>query len=472
MVQALRQRASGQRVDELAALLAVALAIVLGGGGFALSAYAVSPFALPLALAAAALVVVTFMKPAIGLAAAMLATPLELFDLTFASGALSPTDGMLALVAGAWLCRALLRPASVAKPAVRDVPVIVLLGIIALGLTKAVDPAPVLRVLVTWTLFYFVYLQAQSLTPRQVRGVLAAFVVGAGILGIVGSVEYLRSGQVGLLAGGETTLARAEGTFGNPNSYASLLVLALLPALALVISDVRRNGWLLFAAAGALAGVVFSLSRGGISTLALGLLALLLWGRARWVAVAIAAVFVVLTLANANPIVRSDQFAIVSERLSTLTSSQLSVSDRPRIWTAAIDMAVENPFIGVGTNQFQYEAAQRSVVTRGEPYENAHSIPLSFAAETGLIGLAAFLTFVGQLGARAVRALRASRASEVYPLALGISAALLAFMLQGLTIVQLRTPILAGTFFLFAGLLTGLADRVRGAEGSPAGEEG
>lgn len=460
MVKGLRRRGLKLTHSELAATLAVVLGLLVSGAAFALSAYTVSPLAAPIALVGITFAVLTFVRPAIGLAGALLATPLEIANLNVLSGAISPTDAALALVAGAWLCRALLRPETVAKPAVRDLPVIVLLMIVALGIGKATDPTPVIRVFVVWTLFYFAYLQAQTLTTREMKGVVGAFLVGAGILGLIGTVDYLRSGETGLLAGGETTLARAEGTFGNPNSYASLLVLALLPGLALVIADVRRAGWLLVPAAGALGGVVFSLSRGGIATFVLGLLLLLLWGRARWVAVGVAALFVALTLANANPLIGSQQFEVVGQRLSTLDSQQFEVSDRPRIWGAAVDMAIENPFIGVGMNQFQFEAARRGVVTRGEPFENAHSIPLSLAAETGILGLAAFLAFVGQLVARAVKAIGAARGSTEYALALGMSAALLAFMLQGLTIVQLRTPILAGTFFVLAGMLTALADRV------------
>ena len=83
-----------------------------------------------------------------------------------------------------------------------------------------------------------------------------------------------------------------------------------------------------------------------------------------------------------------------------------------------------------------------------------------------MIGLAAFLFFLGQLAARAVRALSTSDELR-YALGLGITAALLGFALQGLTVVQIRVTFIAGTFFALAGMLTALADRASAETEAP-----
>jgi len=191
---------------------------------------------------------------------------------------------------------------------------------------------------------------------------------------------------------------------------------------------------------------------------------LLAWRRARWIAVVLATIFVGLTLANANPIMKSEQFGAVGQRLSTLTDPTRD-SLRPEIWSTAIEITTENPIFGVGVNQFQAESAQRGLIEEGTPLENAHSVPLGLAAETGIVGLCAFLVFVVQLGLRAIRAMGVEDVLS-RPLALGIAAALLAFLIQGLTASQLRTNLLAGAFFVFAGMITGLADRARESEPS------
>jgi putative inorganic carbon (hco3(-)) transporter len=441
---------------------AAAVAAVLGAVAYTLGAYLLGPVAMLALAAGVAFGLVTFLRPAWGMAGAFLAAPLELFDLRLASGAVSPAEAGLALVAVAYMSRALLRPESVRMPAVRDLPIIVLLVAVGAGIVIADDPNIPVRVFILWTLFYFAYLQAQSFDVGEIRLVVIALVIGAGILGAVGTFNYLQAGgSQGLYGGGEFTTARAVGTFADPNYFAALLLLAVVAGAALVIGDFRRTGWLVVALGAAMAGLAFSLSRGGISGAALGLLVLLVWGRARWIAAVIVIVFVALTAFDANPILKSDQFGAVGERLSSISRPGVTeVSKRPEIWSAAIDVTIEHPFFGVGVNQFEVQAARRGLVEYGAPVENAHSVPLSLAAETGLIGLAAFLAFVGQLAVRSAAALR-TRQRLAFALGLGLFAALLGFLVQAFTVTQFRTNVLTGTFLVVAGLLTALADRAR-----------
>jgi putative inorganic carbon (hco3(-)) transporter len=433
---------------------------------FALSAYYLNVAAFPAALAATAFAFLAFERPAWAVAAGLAAAPLEALNFKLPSGAISPTEAALAFVGVAYVGRALLRRENVVAPSLRDAPIVLLLGVAAVGIAVAEDPAPVMRVLTFWVLFYFVYLQVQSFGRREIRIVLIALVAGAGILGMIGAVEYIQGGAADVFAGGVLASGRAVGSFEDANYFASFLQLALLPALALLLVDFRRNVWVLPFAAGTFAGLLFSLSRGATAGFIVGLLLLLAWRRARWVAVAIAALVIVVTAAGANPATQSDYFGTVEKRLSTI-GDPTRQSQRPEIYEAAIDEAIQHPFFGIGINQFRHASAQRGLVERGDPLENAHSIPLSLAAETGLFGLTAFLVFLGQLVARTFRAV-ATRDALAYGLALGIAASLLGFLIQGLTATQIRTNILTGTFFLLAGMLTALADRRTGQTTSTA----
>jgi O-antigen ligase len=445
---------------DLALLGAMTVGALAGGALIAVSAYAVHPLALPSLLLVAAFVVMAFLRPAWGLAGALLLTPLETVELPLPTLGLSASEGAFAVAGIAWLARVALRPDSVRLPGLRDVPIVVLVLAVATGLLVAVEPAPVLRVATLWTVFVLAYFQAQSLTPREMRIVLISFAVGAGILGVLGATRYVQVGGTELLAGGE----RAAAAFADPNYYASLLALALLPALALVIGDVKRNVWLIVPAAGALVGLALSLSRGGILGFGVGLLMLLAWRRARRVALVLVALLVLLTVAGANPIVSSDYFGTVEERLSSIRHPTRE-SNRPEIWATAVDITAANPFTGIGVNQFQFEASSRRLFERGDPIENAHSIYLGLAAEMGLIALAAFLGFLVQLALRAGLAARAPDRLR-RALGLGMMGALVAFLVQGLTSAQIRVPLLVGAFLVLAGMLTRLADDARGVVGA------
>lgn len=439
-------------------LSAAALASAAVAVAFAVTAYAVTPVLVPVLVLATGVLAACYSRPAWGVGLALACVPLELVSLPLPSGALTPTEAVFALVGTSWVLHALEgRP--VARPAARDLPVLALLLIFLLGATVAIEPAPVLRTCALWTLFYLVYLHARSFTPSQIRGVVLAFAAGAAVLGAIGLVTVLASGEFDVGGGGRFTAGRATGTFGDPNYYAAMLALAVLPALALLLHRPARAWWLAPAVALGAAAIVFSLSRGGMLNLGFGLLVLLLWRRARTALLAIVVVVVALTALDANPVVGSQEYLVVTERFGSLTNSDLeAVSRRPDIWRTAIDVTAENPLIGVGLNQFRFAASRRGLTEYGAPIENVHNMPLSFAAETGLLGLVAFLVLVGQLLARNVRALR-SREALPFALALGFLAALVGFLVQGLTLMQLRVPVVAAAFFAILGMVTALSDR-------------
>ena len=259
-----------------------------------------SPWLLPAAMIAGGFVVLTFLRPAWALAGALAALPIESVGITAAG--LSPTEAAFALIGAAWLARALLRPETVAMPQVRDASIAVLLGIIALGIAVAEDPFPVARLLVLWTLFYFVYLQVQTFTiARDQAGGdrVRRWCRGAG-----------RDGNARLPALGRPDAVRGRRGDRRPRGAARSRTRTTMPRCscwrccprsALVLTDLRRYAFVAAACAIAFAGIALSLSRGGLIAALGGVLLLLAWARARWVALGLAALFAVLTLARRQP---------------------------------------------------------------------------------------------------------------------------------------------------------------------------
>lgn len=400
---------------------------------------------------------------------AFLAAPLELYALPLPTGSLSPAEGVFVCVGAAYLVRLLFRPEGLVRPGISDLPYAALLGVIAIGFAHATQPAPIVRVLLLWALFCLVYLPVQSFSPAEMRTVCKALTVGAGVLGAIGAAQYVATGGGGLYAGGAGASVRAVGTFGSEvgdsNYYAAFLQLGALPGVAMLIADPRRNLWLAPFLALAITGLAFSLSRGGMLGFATGILLLLvLWPRARWAVGVCATVLVALTIAGANPLLGSEAVEVVGERLASIgETGNTSTNRRPELFAAAAEMTVEHPFFGIGVNQFSEHSAQRGMTERGLPHETAHNVYLSLSAETGLLGLGAFLLFCGFVARRAVAAM-SSRVAEDRTFAYGLAGALLGFAMQGMTVSLNRNNLLWVTFLVIAGLLVALGGRAAAAE--------
>lgn len=434
---------------------------------FTYTAYAVGPLVLPAALLAMVVLAIAATRPVAGVGLAFLAAPLELYALPLPTGSLSASEGTFALVGVAYLVRLTFRPETVVKPTAKDLSYAMLLAAITVGIAIAADPAPVMRILFFWSLFYLVYLQVQSFDDEQIRRVLWCLAVGGAVLGGIGAIQFISSGAGGLYAGGAGASVRAVGTFGeavgDSNYFASFLQLAALPAIALIVSRPRENALLIPLAAVTVTGLAFSLSRGGMLGFAAGLFLLLLWGRARWMAAGVTVVAVIVTLAGANPLVASSSFETVEQRLTTIGDfGQSSTNTRPELFEAAIDMTIENPIVGVGLNQFEEQSSRRGLTERGLPHETAHNVYLSLAAETGLIGVGTFLFFLGFVARRALIALR-NQAPIAKAAAFGCAASLFGFAIQGLTVSLNRNNLLWATFLVLAGILVALSNRAPAA---------
>lgn len=440
---------------------------------YAWSAYAVAPWLLPAMVVGFSFVVLAFAYPWVGLAGAMLAIPLELFALPLPSGSISPAEGALALSGLAYGARLIARPETVRAPGLRDLPFFVLLGAIAVGIGFADDPNPVVRTVFLWTLFYAVFLQAQTLSTEQIRNIIIAAVFGAGVLGAIGILQYLQSGGAGLYGGGSGAAGRVASTFASgddqsaTNYFASALQLIALPAIALIIAGPRKYGWLAPLTAAIVVGLMLSLSRGGTLGFAAGVLVLIaLWARARLLIAGLSLLAVVLTVAGANPLLGSQSVGAVTQRLASSTElDSTSTNLRPKAYAVAAEITVENPLFGIGVNQFRAELADRgeSLSEEGKPIEGAHNVFLSLSAETGLLGIGAFLFFLAMIAGRARAAIRSSD-GLARPLALGLAATLIGFGVQGLTVTQNRNHLLWGTFLMIGGMLVALGDRADRAD--------
>ena len=192
---------------------------------------------------------------------------------------------------------------------------------------------------------------------------------------------------------------RVSGIIGNPNGYVAMLV-ACIPSgywfFTRTRALMRRT---VMAAALIAAGLtsIYTLSRGGIVSIAVFFLALLGFRQTRWRAVVLGVLAVILVL-RAAPL-------SFWERWDETRTQGGDVRTRV-LWPAGLEALAQRPLTGsgLGTNA-QAIAPARGIFAGGSVVHNA---PLAVAIELGLPGLALYLGFIGYVFVRLLRALMAT----------------------------------------------------------------
>jgi O-antigen ligase len=427
-------------------------AVVLLAAAWTLLAYAVGPLPAIAVFLAAAVAAAVVWQPMFGVYLGVMAIPLELFSFrvggTFGLSASELLFLLTAAVAGIHV--------TVRARTITPSPVfawfLALLLVGALGLLFAEDTFVIVRIVLMWAAFLTVAALVSSGTPKELERVLQTVAFTGGVVGIV---ALATTGDQELIGGGAIASNRAEATFAHPNVLGFYLQLAIPLAL---VTGMRARGLLravLLASAGiAVAGLMLSLSRGGIIGALISLAVLLAWAPFRRYAAAILVVLSVFALVNVGSL-HDSPVALVAKRLGTVNAEGIRENPRAKIWRATPDIIADYPFLGTGMGNFSEVSPAYGIRDIGGlPYDHAHNLVLTFAAETGLVGVFLFLGFlfaVAQAGARAIR--RADRAA--FAPALAIVAGLGGLFVTSIGEYPPRTNVIMAVLLILVGALVG-----------------
>jgi O-antigen ligase len=459
----LRRHRLAARVDELRgqawAVLALTVALALIALGLIAALGATATAALILG---AGIVLATLAEPRYGLYLAVLSVPMQQYA---SIHGLTATQGAFALVLGAWAAGKLLRGAR--WDVLRD-RTLWLFVLFYLAILASIRVAGNVRLSLAegfrWGEALAIYLIARDTlrTRRDWAWLVAVFFLGASGEAFIGTIQSaLGLGNRSFIVG---DISRAFGTFGRPNSYAGYLEMVFPFALALgvwALATLPRatGGWLrrryaplaeerraarwafwvlvVLAAAGATglmlaAAITLSLSRGAWLGVAAGVLVMLvLTGRRGAFCALVAVVLVALTLAlgGAGALPKSLQERLGSAGSSLIlldyakvpiTPQNFAVKERMAYWIGGLRMVRDHPWQGVGLGNYgpEYDAKYyTSPFMKAQVH--AHNYYIHIAAETGVIGLAAYLLLIGGVFAAGVRAVRRT-AHDPFPRALAI----------------------------------------------------
>ncbi len=201
---------------------------------------------------------------------------------------------------------------------------------------------------------------------------------------------------------------RVYGTFNQPNPYAGYINMSLPIALSLTV--LGRN-WATRILAGATALALgtaeyLTKSNGGEIAISVAVLFILIVGFPQLrklaavcgvgaLALVAALVAGVVPQRLTQPIL--NKLGLVSISFKAPSAQNYSTAERLAHWLAGIGMFSDHPFTGVGIGNYGSAYAQYHVGIFVNSLDHAHNYYINIAAETGIIGLVAFLFLIAAI---------------------------------------------------------------------------
>jgi O-antigen ligase len=212
----------------------------------------------------------------------------------------------------------------------------------------------------------------------------------------VGFVEYFRKSlflNPKVVAANEySNYFRVNSLFFDPSIYGRFLAMVMIAITTVVLwARGRREQWLGAALLGwLLLGLITSFSQSSIAALLLGLAVLAAW---RWdlrstvyVAAALAAIALVVVIA-APP---SLHFGLKGAG----GSANNATSGRTKLISGGLKLFADRPLFGFGSGSFETEYKRHQGGGAQNATSASHTIPITVAAEQGVIGLALYAALV------------------------------------------------------------------------------
>ncbi len=304
-----------------------------------------------------------------------------------------------------------------------------------------------LRMMVVEPVLLYFILRVVKFDRRALQRTIMLWLLGGLIVAVIGI--YHRATGTNLIQVG-AGVARVRSIYGSPNNVGLYLgrLYPIALALGLILKD--RTRWLYLGVAGILlTTILLSISRGA---LLLGIpaataIVILLWQgkRARRILLGLG----VLGMLALIPVSRLPRFADLLNRASGPTFFRLN------LWRSTLQMIRENPWTGVGLDNFLYAYRGRYIAPQAwqDPdLSHAHNWILDFASRIGIPGLLMVLLLLGLIVFMLWQG--ASQTQNLYQRAImiGLLGSVADFAAHGLVDASYWFVDLAFAFMLTAGL--------------------
>jgi O-antigen ligase len=246
-------------------------------------------------------------------------------------------------------------------------------------------------------LLLFVLLRDVRWTPQLLLACLGVAVALGVIFAGVGFVEYARKSLFlnpkVVAANQYDNYFRVNSLFFDPNIYGRFVAVVMIALTVVVLWGTSRREVIASACvlAWLLAGLVTSFSQSSIAALLLGLAVLAAW---RWglratlyAAGALLALAAVVLLAAPSSL----HFGLKGSG----GSASNATSGRTKLISGGLDLFAEDPVQGHGSGSFEHAYQQHNLSAGAQNATSAsHTIPVTVAAEQGIVGLALYVALL------------------------------------------------------------------------------
>jgi len=269
----------------------------------------------------------------------------------------------------------------------------------ALQSSYSADPARALQTMVFFYLPFAILLKLLTGVEWSRRVVGWCFAVAVSLALLFAAIGFWEWGTRRLLLNPKVIASnqfesyfRVNSLFFDPNIYGRFLAVVMLAVTGLLLWSRRRGHVLLATLALAVlwAALVLTFSQSSFSSLLVGLvlLAALRW-RARSVAglALVGVVAAVGLIAVAPGLLRLD--------LGSLSSLDRASSGRIELMRGGLSLWLERPLLGNGSGSFSARYREREDASSAQAVSASHTIPITIAAEQGLLGLVAYVLLMG-----------------------------------------------------------------------------
>ncbi|MFC1640772.1 O-antigen ligase family protein [Patescibacteria group bacterium] len=251
---------------------------------------------------------------------------------------------------------------------------------------------------------------------------------------------------------------RVQSTALEPLYFANYLLLPLSIAAALLLSKLKKNTWFWLGLVLLLGlNLVMTLSRGGYlgAAAVVLVLAIVFWNR----------IFtfknVMMYVAGAIVLISAASFLLsyshnAREAVETFQTQALnyqegaSIIERQGTMSQALDVWKEHPYLGIGTGNFGPSVARNPLMAPDKGWLIANNETVEILSETGILGLASFVSILVVLFVRSIKAIRVCSDKRIKIILIGAFAAFAGIIVQYQTF---STLYILHIWFLFGFLV-------------------